>query len=466
MKVHAIVAGVYLALLLLVPSRGFSALNSVNVGPGGITFPDNSVQATSAVLPSCTSGGVLVNSSGAWLCGNVMPVANGIATCVSSVCSVSACLQGFGDCDSNQGNGCEASLTTTQNCGGCGIVCAANQICSNSTCQVNPNSPLSLTVTGSPVAGGFINNQRPITVTANVQKVAGGPVPTGTAVTFAITSGTGTLSTTTALTNASGNAAVVLNSTVEGLVTVSATASPATNSAQFTFTNPNKPGTITLNASPTTGAINNNGPVSLRAVLTPVDPVNGTIANGTPVAFAIQSGTGTLSSGTALTSNGTATVTLNSTVVGAVTVNASAGTSPVVTSNTVSVPFITQPTLATVKIATSGILPNGTLIGGIQAVVTATPATGLTLQSSDVTATGSAAGSLLSSNTNNIASVVVAVLNSSGFTSGEVITLNYHVANGTFPSIANFGVVSVSIIDINGVTIPAMGVSVQSVDIQ
>jgi hypothetical protein len=351
------------------------------------------------------------------------------------------------------------------NCGGCGVVCAANQVCSSGSCQVNPNSPLSLTVTAVPAAG-FINNQRPVTVTANVQKVAGGPVPAGTVVSFAITSGTGTLSSVSSLTNASGNASVTLNSTVEGSVTVTATAAPATGTVTTSFSNPNKPGSIVLAAIPTTGSINNNGPVSLKATVVPVDTVNGTTPNGTSVTFSIQSGSGTLSAASATTVNGSATVILNSSVVGTVSVTASAGTSPPVTSNSVSVPFIVQPTLAIVKLATTGTLPNGTLIGGVQAVVTASPSTGLSIQASDVTATGSASGSLLSANTTNVASVVVAILSATGFPGGEVATLAYHVANGTFPAPGNFGITPVSVIDLNGVAIPGVTVTIQSVTIQ
>ena len=465
MKLNAILWLIILVVLAVLPVTGNSALAAVSVGPGGVTFPDNSVQSTSAVLPGCSSGGILVNSAGAWLCGNVMPVVNGIATCVSTVCSVSACLNGFDNCDGIPANGCETPLTSVLNCGGCGVVCAANQVCSSGSCQVNPNSPLSLTVSGTPLAG-FINNQRPVTVTANVQKVSGGPVPAGTIVSFAITSGTGTLSSASSLTNASGNASVTLNSTLEGSVTVTATASPATNSASFSFSNPNKPAAIALTFNPSTGSTNNNGPVSLRAAVTPVDAVNGTIANGTPVTFVIQSGNGSLSSATANTLNGVATVLLNSAVVGSVEVNALVGNVPTVTSNTVNVPFITQPTLAVVKLATLGTLPVGTLIGGIQAVVTVGPSTGLSIQASDITATGAASGSLLSANTTNIASVVVAILNGSGFSAGDVATLNYHIANGTFPTAGNFGITPVSVIDLNGVVIPGVTVNIQGVTIQ
>lgn len=464
MKFGLITTGIFLMALFLVPSIGHAALNAINVGPDGITFQDNSVQNKAAVLPACTSGGVLVNSSGAWLCGSVMPVSNGIVTCVNSVCSVSACLTGFDNCDGSLVNGCESSLATIQNCGGCGVACASNQTCSSGTCQIDPNSPASLTVAGAP-ASGFINNQRPVSITANVLKVAGGVVPAGTVVSFAITSGSGALSSASATTNVLGNASVTLNSTIEGSVTVTATAAPATGSVTTSFSNPNKPASITLVANPTTGSTNNNGPVSLRATLTPVDTVNGTIANGTPVTFTIQSGTGTLSSATANTVNGVATVTLNSTVVGSVSINATAG-SPVVTSNTVSVPFIIQPTLATVKLATSGTLPGGTLIGGVQVVATANPSNGLSIQPADVTLSGVGVGSLLSANTTNVAAVTVAVITTAGFAVGEFATLNYHVANGSFPAAGNFGVIPVSVIDTNGNAIPGVTATIQSVTVQ
>jgi len=83
--------------------------------------------------------------------------------------------------------------------------------------------------------------------------------------------------------------------------------------------------------------------------------------------------------------------------------------------------------------ACSSALPGETLIGGIQVVVTATTSAGLSIQASDVTATGAGASPLVFANTTYVASVDVAVLNSSGFPAGEVATLNYHVANGTFP---------------------------------
>ena len=330
---------------------------------------------------------------------------------------------------------------------------------------IDPNVPSVVTVSGAPVAG-FISGQRPVVVTANVVRVVGGPVPAGTTVNFAITTGSGSLSSATATTNASGDASVTLNSTVEGNVTVQATAAPATGSATFAFSNPNKPASIVVAANPVSGVINNQTPVTLTATLTPADVANGTIANGTTVNFAIISGTGTLSASSATTTGGVASVTLNSTAAGTIAVNATAGSAPVVTSNTVNVGFVTQPTTVTVKLATSGTLPIGTLIGGIQAIATATPSSGLSIQSSDVILSGVSAGSLLTPNTTSVSSVQLALINTTGFGTGEFVALTYHVASGTFPVAGSFGVTPVSVINTIGAVIPGITVVVQSVTIQ
>jgi hypothetical protein len=54
--------------------------------------------------------------------------------CSSGIC-ISACNQGFADCNFNPTDGCETSLTyNSQNCGACGNVCSAGQTCWNSAC--------------------------------------------------------------------------------------------------------------------------------------------------------------------------------------------------------------------------------------------------------------------------------------------------------------------------------------------
>jgi hypothetical protein len=395
-------------------------------GPGG-AIPDGTVVTFSSLTPGAAFSAVTTTVGGV-----ATATLSGIAT--------------------------PATVTVTASAGG--ILSPAKTIN-----FIDPNVPSIVTVTGTPVAG-FINGQRPVVVSANVVRVVGGPVPTGTTVNFVITAGTGSLTSATATTNASGDASVTLNSTVEGNVTVQATAAPANSSAIFAFSNPNKPASIALAANPVSGVINNQTPVTLTATLTPVDVANGTIANGTTVNFAIISGTGTLSVASATTTGGVASVTLNSTAAGTIAVNATAGSAPVVTSSTVNVGFVTQPTTVTVKLATSGTLPLGTLIGGIQAVATASPSTGLSIQPSDVILSGVSANSLLTPNTTTVSSVQLALINTTGFGIGEFVTLTYHVASGTFPVAGSFGVTPVSVINTIGAVIPGITVAVQSVTIQ
>src|SRR5262249_20817123 len=46
-----------------------------------------------------------------------------------------ACNTGFADCDHSSANGCEVNLSIDpNNCGGCGVVCGAGQVCSGGVC--------------------------------------------------------------------------------------------------------------------------------------------------------------------------------------------------------------------------------------------------------------------------------------------------------------------------------------------
>lgn len=57
------------------------------------------------------------------------PPTNAYFGCLESECGHLKCKQNYGDCDGDQGNGCEADLFETTNCGGCGIVCDPGQKC-------------------------------------------------------------------------------------------------------------------------------------------------------------------------------------------------------------------------------------------------------------------------------------------------------------------------------------------------
>ncbi len=64
--------------------------------------------------------------------------ANGDAVCTNGTCGTQ-CRSGFGECDGNASNGCEASLASVINCGRCGNVCHAGSnasaACVNGDCQ-------------------------------------------------------------------------------------------------------------------------------------------------------------------------------------------------------------------------------------------------------------------------------------------------------------------------------------------
>jgi hypothetical protein len=53
---------------------------------------------------------------------------------VSGVCTPT-CAAGFGDCDGNPNNGCEANLSTDlANCGSCKVGCGLHQTCASGVC--------------------------------------------------------------------------------------------------------------------------------------------------------------------------------------------------------------------------------------------------------------------------------------------------------------------------------------------
>lgn len=58
-------------------------------------------------------------------CSNRCSDINGISSCVAGKCAVTSCTTGYGDCNSKPLDGCEAVLLTDpNNCGACGQICA------------------------------------------------------------------------------------------------------------------------------------------------------------------------------------------------------------------------------------------------------------------------------------------------------------------------------------------------------
>jgi len=88
-------------------------------------------------------------------CGLSCSVSNGAAGCTSGGCVVATCDTGFGDCDGSYATGCEANVTSDlANCGGCGVVCGAGDLCVRGGCY--PMGPTGETCADAiPLRAGF-----------------------------------------------------------------------------------------------------------------------------------------------------------------------------------------------------------------------------------------------------------------------------------------------------------------------
>jgi hypothetical protein len=71
-------------------------------------------------------------------CGGCMgqcpPPQNAPRTCVGGQCVLGQCNPGFGDCNANPADGCEADLGLPTSCGSCGRLCQAGDFCSLGRC--------------------------------------------------------------------------------------------------------------------------------------------------------------------------------------------------------------------------------------------------------------------------------------------------------------------------------------------
>ena len=145
----------------------FKAASALTVEDGAVTSPKIGID--------CSEGGVLVYRSGGWRCGTITTFPNAAATCVGSVCGVSACTPGYGNCDQNVGNGCETTLhNNTQNCGVCGKVCAPGEPCVDGSC-----------VTQGPPISQQISTVRLAAITCGQMPCAASLLVTGATVTYA-----------------------------------------------------------------------------------------------------------------------------------------------------------------------------------------------------------------------------------------------------------------------------------------
>jgi parallel beta-helix repeat protein len=192
------------------------------------------------------------------------------------------------------------------------VTATVNSLSATALVTFTPGAPFTLTLTAVPATLPVGNSS---TLTATVTDQYGNAVANGTTITF--TTSLGMLSSSTAST-IGGNASVTLNSTLPGVATVTATVNSLSTTTQVTFT-AGAPFTLTLTAVPTTLPVGNSSTLTATAT----DQFSNPVADGTTISFTTS--LGTLSSGTAATSGGNASVTLSSTTAGAAAVTATVG---------------------------------------------------------------------------------------------------------------------------------------------
>jgi hypothetical protein len=61
--------------------------------------------------------------------GQTCTFAHGVGACLAGACTLASCQPGFGDCNGNTGDGCEAPLTTAEHCGSCASPCGPSGLC-------------------------------------------------------------------------------------------------------------------------------------------------------------------------------------------------------------------------------------------------------------------------------------------------------------------------------------------------
>jgi hypothetical protein len=128
------------------------------------------------------------------------------------------------------------------------------------------------------------------------------------------------------------------------------------------------------------------------------------------------------------------------------------------------------PTQAIVKVRTSGTLPAGATIGGIQTTITYPTTKGLSTTENGVVASGSGvgAGSILMPNVNNPGQVMLILANvAPGIQSGEFATLTFSIATANSPVAGDFAIASdARILDTDSKAITGMTVDIQGVTFQ
>ncbi len=73
-------------------------------------------------------------------CGVACSLAHATPTCTTGACRIESCDSLWGDCVGGHADGCETQLTSTTNCGGCGVACTranATATCAGGSCAID-----------------------------------------------------------------------------------------------------------------------------------------------------------------------------------------------------------------------------------------------------------------------------------------------------------------------------------------
>jgi Big-like domain-containing protein len=200
---------------------------------------------------------------------------------------------------------------------------------------------------------------------------------------------------------------------------------------------PNAPAVVTLNASKSLALANNSDQVTIRADVSKAD--GGAVADGTAVTFSAPENSCSLSAATAVTANGSVSVTLTrAPIQGAgkqtVTVTAAAGGA----SGGKEVKFINQPASAEVSVSFS---PTVTNLAALNFTLNNTAGASFNIATQPVAAVNTASGSLVLGNFNAASgSTNFALVKAAGFNTGAL-----PIIKATFDIAANAGLPAFSI---------------------
>lgn len=113
-------------------------------GSCGVTCPSDQACIGGRCTPTCPAPrrqclagcvDVFSDPSNCGACGARCSATRATTACTAGRCTLTSCASGYGDCDQNAVNGCEASLAVdASNCGACGRSCLAGQRCSAGAC--------------------------------------------------------------------------------------------------------------------------------------------------------------------------------------------------------------------------------------------------------------------------------------------------------------------------------------------